>query len=931
MNRHLQTDRRCYQPRVFALRLACVCMLLSVFAFQTGCACRLPAIDPTGNRVFLPRPYSTSIAVNPLRAPQPPAVVSFQDSQPVVGVAPSVGSSSVPIPAAFQHPPDPPPCNQPFVNNCGKKHIIPYAKKPHSNAGRGQIISTPHRIVAPVGSEVVVLSGICGGDGRFALNQPLEWILSNDSVGQFIEVGGTQHSTFNRLVSPTAKKIDGQYAHGRTGLKERLVTRGTPTPADDITLLKGQTFVSVASASPGTSYVTSVAPKAAGWDKRRATTLIHWVDGNWSIPVPTSATAGTVHPMVTQVTSATGDGGVPDWKVRYTIVGGAPAEFVPTGSQTAEAVTTADGLAVVQLRQSAGQFAPGTTQVRVDVIRPKQFGEPELVVESGVTTVTWSAPQLNLRVNGPVQASVDQPFNYRILVSNPGDQVARDVTVSTSDLSQDVEFISSAPKPTEYGNTYQWQLGDIAPGDQAKIIDVQLKSSRPGNVGLCFDVASQTDGLQTQACAQTEIAAICIGLEIEGPTEAKVGEEVDFNFIIVNQCNESLRNLEFVVNYDPGLSATGLGNPIRYKIDSIGFGQREQVPLTFKVLEAGRKCFELSITADDGKSAQSRTCITATPSLPGDEEPDAAQLEAIGIAVSGQQRIEDGRTTLTSTVLRNNTRQPISGIILTNRYSPSLNPIQVTKSYIQRWIGEDLAFEIGTLNPGEEALVEVEYEALQPDANAFSEMTVVTTNEAQSNIGRLDIRIEPAGTLGPQEGGIGIPGDRDQGGQLPEGGQVPREPNGRIPNDLNSGQPSPTPGDRIGIPPEGASQGGLQIDVQALDKTVRVGDNARIQFTVRNMRNTTDEDIDVTMLIPPSLQLVDYDDSRWRLAIKDPGGDPTKIRFERRNQMRPDGVDPITFIAIVKAIQTGTATFEVQATSRNTVGTVSNSDTVFVQ
>ena len=72
---------------------------------------------------------------------------------------------------------------------------------------------TPARIVAPVGAEVVVLAGICGNDGYYAMNQPLEWILSNDSVGQFIEVGGiTTRPRLNNLIGPKAKKFDGQYA-----------------------------------------------------------------------------------------------------------------------------------------------------------------------------------------------------------------------------------------------------------------------------------------------------------------------------------------------------------------------------------------------------------------------------------------------------------------------------------------------------------------------------------------------------------------------------------------------------------------------------------------------------------------------------------------------------------------------------------------------
>ena len=129
------------------------------------------------------------------------------------------------------------------------------------------------------------------------------------------------------------------------------------------------TFVSVSSVSPGTTYVTGVAPKAEGWDRRKASTIIHWVDGTWAIPTPVQATAGTVTALTTVISDTEGRG-LKDWPVRYSIVGGAAAEFAPAGSQTAESKSNTDGQATVQIRQPAGQFEPGKTQVRVDVVRP---------------------------------------------------------------------------------------------------------------------------------------------------------------------------------------------------------------------------------------------------------------------------------------------------------------------------------------------------------------------------------------------------------------------------------------------------------------------------------------------------------------------------------------------------------------------------------
>ncbi len=616
-----------------------------------------------------------------------------------------------------------------------RKHIIPDTSRCKTRGELGEIIMTPHRIIAPVGSEVVVLAGICGGDGFYVVNQPLEWMLSNNSVGQMVEVGGMEHPTFNRFVAPTARKFDGQYAWGRTGLKEKLLTRGTPTPADDIDVLKGQSYVSLSSASPGATYLTAVAPKAEAWDKRRGSTTIHWVDGIWSIPLPTSATAGTVHPMTTLVKSATDEGGIPDWKVKYSIVGGSPAEFAPTGSQTVEAITGQDGLATVQLRQPAGQFEPGTTQVRVDVIRPPVKGERELLVESGITSVTWSAPALTIRAIGPEQAGNNEAFTYRIEVTNPGDQVARDVVVRTNNLADDVTFISSTPKPAQYGRDYEWKLGDINPGSGPRQIDIQLKTNRPGPLTLCFDVASDTDQLKTQACAETEIVAPCIGLEVEGPDTARVGDEALFNIQIVNQCEEALENVILKLQYDTQLKPQGgMGPVIEAKIGRLEFGERKTVPIIFDVLQPGRPCFTLCVAADGGHTARARQCVTV----------DQVTTPEVTLVLDGQRLIEAGNRVVVRSRIKNTGSAALNDIVLLNRFSDSLEPVNVTLGYPQSWLNNDMTIRLGRLEPNQEAVIEIVYDAKSVDGNAFSEFSVSSPSGVIVS-DKFDIRIEAPG------------------------------------------------------------------------------------------------------------------------------------------------------------------------------------------
>ena len=602
--------------RLSPLNSKTLATLMTLFmVLSLGCArLQLPQIDPLGRSVFLPQPNSTTI------------LSPFQSRpQTMPPVLPTIRPPAAQTPA-FQSPPPVAPCP---TGNCGARLGSPHIQAngqliSHQRRSRvfsrqqGSLVVTPSRIVAPVGSEVVVLAGICGEDGFYIVNQPVEWMLSRDSVGNIVEVGGMEHDLFNRLIPPSSKKFDGEYAWGRTALKEKLITRGTDTPCDDLRVQKGQAWLSLSSASQGTSYLTCVAPKTEAWPERKRNITIHWVDGVWSIPMPSSATAGSIHQLNTVVNRTSDGSGVAGWKVRYQIAGGVPAEFHPQGTQTAEVTTNSQGQAPIQLRQPAGAAVAGQTQVRVEIVRPGFAGERELVLESGITTVQWSSPALTIRAIGPKSAGVNQAFNYRLEITNPGDQIARDVVVSTSEIEGQATFISSNPKPAQYGQRYEWKLGDIAPGPQPKVIDIQLRSDQRGPLRICYQVESQSDQIETEACAETEIVVPCIGLKINGPTQVRAGESFNYTFDITNQCERPLENVMVTLQHDAGLQAFGpsgqqISNPIEIgPLGQIRPGETKNLPaLTFRALQGGSHCFNLEVRSAANDTARARKCIQA--------------------------------------------------------------------------------------------------------------------------------------------------------------------------------------------------------------------------------------------------------------------------------------------------------------------------------
>src|SRR5512134_3677245 len=100
-------------------------------ALMSGCGTlRLPAVDPTGERIFLPDPSYTTF-------------VSPYDSNP--------GYSCLPRPA-FTEPPPIPPCTGTAGAPAGA------VQQP----GQARLMLSPSKIIAPINSEVVLLAGVCG-------------------------------------------------------------------------------------------------------------------------------------------------------------------------------------------------------------------------------------------------------------------------------------------------------------------------------------------------------------------------------------------------------------------------------------------------------------------------------------------------------------------------------------------------------------------------------------------------------------------------------------------------------------------------------------------------------------------------------------------------------------------------------------------------
>ena len=304
-----------------------------------GCAC-LPRIDPTGERVFV-----------------------WPQDQPVVAT-PGVGAVQAPpvyTDPVFPAPTPPPGITPPTVP--GIAAGVPIAED--------RMGITPDRVMAPVGSEVILRAGICGKEGYLVTDQKVEWLVARESAGEIVALGGRGYCRKPWLPWNKPEKIDNQYGIGYTAKMPLLITRGTATPTDDVQVEPGHAWASFTSPVEGISRITAVTPTIVNWAARRATATIYWIDAQWEFP-PVSVSAGGSQVLTTTLLRNTDRTPLPGWIVRYEVASGAGSLSGGQSGQVVEVVTGADGRASIDVTPTGSDGS--VTQINMQSYSPRGDG-----------------------------------------------------------------------------------------------------------------------------------------------------------------------------------------------------------------------------------------------------------------------------------------------------------------------------------------------------------------------------------------------------------------------------------------------------------------------------------------------------------------------------------------------------------------------------
>lgn len=383
-----------------------------------------------------------------------------------------------------------------------------------------------------------------------------------------------------------------------------------------------------------------------------------------------------------------------------------PEFFVP-GDQTAdEPATFGSDEGAVPFPVDAGAVGNGG-----QLLPPLETEPTETLPSRGaVREVTEEMrPQLSVRKEAPASAIVGVPLIYSVFVSNNGDASAFDVVIE-DELTSAAELIRAIPAADHTSETgvMSWSIPELRSGE-TKEIRVQVRPIGEGTLN-----GTATVRFHAQVRSSTIVRAPRLILEILGPPEVRVGDQVALQFRIHNRGTGDATGVMLHSILPPALRHPE-GSDLEYELAVLPAGESELVDLQVVAAESGDKVrIAAELTSQGGTSLMARADLTVV----------GAQL---AIQRLGPDRRYVGRSASFQNVVSNDTNFPAEDAEVIETVPHGMRIVSIGQNGQFNETTRQIRWKLPVIQPGRQTVLDVE---LVPDTAGQMESSIEVVESA---------------------------------------------------------------------------------------------------------------------------------------------------------------------------------------------------------
>lgn len=296
-----------------------------------------------------------------------------------------------------------------------------------------------------------------------------------------------------------------------------------------------------------------------------------------------------------------------DYTIRVASMGNVAADGLEVTIDVPAWVQIVGGEASVgQTQQQGGDGASSRIAWKIDRLAPREQQQLQLSVvprasrpfdldvnwtfapPSSRATVEVQEPQLQVALLGPDDVLFGRPTVYKIVLSNPGTGVARQVAVALSPLA------------SGGGEKSVQQIGPLAAGETREL-KFEITPREPGALSLQVE-ATAAGELHSAADKAIRVRRAELRLAVKGPALKYAGTPAAYHVSVVNAGDADAENVRVDVELPPGVKYVGGVEHARatqagvgWNVGQLAAGQERVFDVQCEMQEAGQ--VELKATA----------------------------------------------------------------------------------------------------------------------------------------------------------------------------------------------------------------------------------------------------------------------------------------------------------------------------------------------